>query len=236
MQQVYEERDDDSEEEDGPSSLSPRELDILRQHTTQLGIQICRCTSSREFYDALMLTYVLYPIPNITLLAQTYVLIQSCFCLHDLFTHQRRELIILVMYIWTTFSSTETLCSQVLALVEVFHVSRHLGTFEEMQQVLDNRRRFNTDPETYCQDMTHRVPASGLQFLQATPAPTAEICSICSDDIHLEMPVYQLPCGHLFHADMASCLGDSCITTWLHLSKYCPNCKQAVTIVPSVVS
>jgi hypothetical protein len=211
-------------------------LPTLQRFMAQLGIQWCACTRTPEFYDAMALTYLLYPRPTVSLVAQLYLATTPpCRCFHSLYAAGHHELVLaLVIHVWTTLSSPQSLCSQVLTLAELYMWSGQLGTLAQMQELEENRSLLDQDPEAYCLARQHRVAARGLEFLQALPAAVVDVCSICSHDILLETLVYRLPCGHLFHADATQCLGDASITTWLHMSTLCPNCKQIVHIVPPV--
>ncbi|KAM6576455.1 hypothetical protein CsatB_028294 [Cannabis sativa] len=45
-------------------------------------------------------------------------------------------------------------------------------------------------------------------------------CSICLEDVSIDLEAAKLPCTHAYH--------EECIVEWLQVSKFCPNCRVEI--------
>ena len=72
-------------------------------------------------------------------------------------------------------------------------------------------------------NFTLRGPAIGAKlgvFQVPQPPDNQSDCSICLASMDGSEPLFEMPCGHVFH--------ERCISTWLQQKSECAMCRQAV--------
>jgi hypothetical protein len=87
------------------------------------------------------------------------------------------------------------------------------------------------DPERYCIDKKHLVPAVGIDHIRSVPfnGEAATTCSICLENIDQGDLVVIMPqCQHVFHATSECLGGEKSVVDWLKSCNKCPNCNTVV--------
>ena len=101
----------------------------------------------------------------------------------------------------------------------------------ELHAYEDSLHEINTNSDQYCLDHAVSKPLENTTKLEKKVAHKPCFCSICQEDIELKQTIYELPCGHCFHAHGADCLGDDCtILTWFQDHRTCPSCNIEVVL------
>ncbi|KAL2495805.1 receptor-like proteiny region [Forsythia ovata] len=103
----------------------------------------------------------------------------------------------------------------------VFEKCRHFSLVVTINQLIE----YIVVPSDEGSNDLHMIPAS-IDAITSLPRKKmnykiddgeVETCTICFEEIATESLVAILPCSHIFH--------DGCISEWLKISHYCPNCR-----------
>lgn len=124
-------------------------------------------------------------------------------------------------------------CENILYVHAYYSQEHSWPTTAQLENFITNIAAITEDMSTYCIDNDVKTPTPHLNRLAKKKNVTQRFCSICQSMAHTNTDVYELPCGHVFHADGAECLGsDHTILHWLHSHKTCPTCNVEV-VIPS---
>jgi hypothetical protein len=120
---------------------------------------------------------------------------------------------------------------------QYYAVQKAIPTKEEYEEYIRKQMALQRDPEQFHMDNKHYIPAKNIEQLQSIVyEKTEEVkCGVCMNMIHKGDKIYRLPCGgqHIFHAQDAQCLESMTIIDYLNQHKYCPMCRDEITIPTS---
>lgn len=120
-------------------------------------------------------------------------------------------------------------CTYVSINLEFYRQEGRIATYEELSNYINNLYRVETDPEQFHQEEKLRFPTPNLDKLHPVKCCKEDNCGLCMDEIKKDQECFQLNCGHIFHSDSDSCIGNT-IKKWLSENKSCPLCKREVII------
>lgn len=167
-------------------------------------------------------------IPTKRAIAENYLASSICGCWEG-FTNPR--IVDAIIHIWEN-PTIQFDCENVVHVYSYFATEQKFPAIEELQAFLANLEAVANAPDEYCEDNRVFVPTKNLdQLVVDQSAEECQTCTICTQDMPRNTRIYTLsPCGHVFHADKAACLGEADIKTWLEKSKKCPACQREVRV------
>ena len=167
-------------------------------------------------------------IPTKRTIAENYVARSLCDCWEG---WPIPRLVDAIVHIWEN-PTIQFDCESVLQVHSYFLTEQKYPVIEELQAFVSNLEAVASAPDEYCEDNRILVPTLNLDQLEVGQSTEeCQTCTICTNDIPPKTRIYTLsPCGHVFHADKSSCLGEADIKTWLEKSTKCPSCQRDVRV------
>ena len=105
----------------------------------------------------------------------------------------------------------------------------------ELTSFQDRLSRFAQDADEYT-----REDQVVCDFTDMKWSPTInersgeETCTLCQGGINSGQLIYELPCKHIFHAQVSECLENMTILDWFRSHRRCPNCNEEIVHTNSV--
>ena len=142
-------------------------------------------------------------------------------------------------YMWTILITNLLLenvtipltCSHLKAALVFMLYENRCPSATELESFQCRQQRLLEDADQYArdEDVVLVLDLKSTDLMSTTYEQTeTEVCSLCQTDICHGQDIYELPCKHIFHADVSQCLPDMSIVDWFRSHRRCPNCNTEV--------